>query len=934
MSSSSTSYIASLDKPPPVIQTKEWQIRNYSFVRSSYCVMIIKHKLSGYSFSFLLFCLILNQVHAQNFSGKITDQDGNPLPYATVLVVDEHRGTASNEEGFYQLSLTVGEHLIVFQYLGYETQRISVTMASSAQQLDVRMTPEVTTLSTIHVTTGDEDPAYTIMRKAIAKAKFHTQQLDGYQTQVYIKGSGRLKKVPWLFRKRIEREMKKEGIDTSTAFVSESVSQVSYQRPDHYEEKVISIRKIGEDNNTSPAEFIQTSFYAPEVNGAVSPLSPKAFSYYRFEYLGFITDGRHNVNKIKVTPRSRGDQVFEGVLYIVDDLWSIHSLDLFTYLWGIKFKINLIYTAIQDDVWLPVNQIYDVTGSVFGFGFEYQYLANLSDYQIELNPDLEWQPELIDGKLDPDAAKQADAGLKNKEPEEFMEAMQAGEEISPKQLRKALREYEKQELEAARSDTLEDVVAIRNHEIDSSAYDRDSMYWTAIRPIPLTQYEVKGYRVMDSMAIVYAEEEAEKVEDSLALTLSADGVSSNASEREKFTLSDFFFAGARFKLSDAVHLGYPGLLINTHFNTVEGYHLTWKPYLRSTKGKLRWRVGGELKYSFARDRILPAGSASLSWGKPGSLSTLQISGGIKVDQINRNNPIDPLINDLNSLLFERNYLKVLQRRGLELRMKRSIGSILSLEVYGSNFSYDALQNNTDQVIFGSRKRSYTSNAPMNFDFGITDFAPFELQTLGSRLSFRLKPKYRVVNGRKSEINRNSPSLHLQMSLHRMPESENQPNFQHVELQYQQKAKIGIRGDLGLDVRLGTFAGSPDIPFPAYKHFPGNRTFIHITDPLGSFRLLPYYELSTKSTYLQWHSSYQFRKFLLTQLPLARLAGVRENLFANLLSTGPNDYLEVGYGINYIFRFLRLEFIAAYDQFKFREFGLRLGLASNLEAIFD
>ena len=53
-------------------------------------------------------------------------------------------------------------------------------------------------LQTVTVKAGNEDPAYTIMRKTIAKAQYHLQQLDSYSARVYIKGSGQLKDYPWL----------------------------------------------------------------------------------------------------------------------------------------------------------------------------------------------------------------------------------------------------------------------------------------------------------------------------------------------------------------------------------------------------------------------------------------------------------------------------------------------------------------------------------------------------------------------------------------------------------------------------------------------------------------------------------------------------------------------------------------------------------------
>ena len=103
------------------------------------------------------------------------------------------------------------------------------------------MQPEVVALPEAIVSGNGEDPAYTIMRRAIAKAKYHSMQVDEYHAMVYIKGSGRLFKTPWLLRKQINKALAEEGIDSTVAFTQESVSKLHYIRPDQYRDTVISI---------------------------------------------------------------------------------------------------------------------------------------------------------------------------------------------------------------------------------------------------------------------------------------------------------------------------------------------------------------------------------------------------------------------------------------------------------------------------------------------------------------------------------------------------------------------------------------------------------------------------------------------------------------------------------------------------------------------
>jgi hypothetical protein len=102
-----------------------------------------------------------------------------------------------------------------------------------------------------------------------------------------------------------------------------------------------------------PTRTFLVAFYQPEIAETVSPLSPKAFSYYRFEYLGSTKDQTYEVSKIRVTPRSRGDNVFEGLIYIVEDWWS-HSQSGTQQRskMGIDFHIEQVYNPIEDKAWL------------------------------------------------------------------------------------------------------------------------------------------------------------------------------------------------------------------------------------------------------------------------------------------------------------------------------------------------------------------------------------------------------------------------------------------------------------------------------------------------------------------------------------------------------------------------------------------------------
>jgi len=178
---------------------------------------------------------------AGGVKGTIRGDDGNPLAFATIYVKQTGSGAVSDLQGRYEITLTPGHYDLVYHYLGFETQTRSLEITETFQEVSLTLKTQVIQLQSITVKAGKEDPAYTIMRKAIAKAKYHTQQIDSYTAKVYIKGKGQLKDYPWLAKKALA----KEGITKDRIFISESVSEIKYTRPNKFEEKVIAVYTNG-----------------------------------------------------------------------------------------------------------------------------------------------------------------------------------------------------------------------------------------------------------------------------------------------------------------------------------------------------------------------------------------------------------------------------------------------------------------------------------------------------------------------------------------------------------------------------------------------------------------------------------------------------------------------------------------------------------------
>jgi hypothetical protein len=129
---------------------------------------------------------------------------------------------------------------------------------------------------------------------------------------------------------------------------------------------------------------------------------------------------------------------------------------------------------------------------------------------------------------------------------------------------------------------------------------------------------------------------------------------------------------------------------------------------------------------------------------------------------------------------------------------------------------------------------------------------------------------------------------------------------------------------------GIMVNNGRLPFPEFHHFIGNQTPVITEDLVRSFRMLDYYYYSTNKFHVESHLIYQFRKLLVTQVLLTRMAGIREDLMIHYLYSNSLDhYLEVGYALDNLFRLFRLEIIGQFDNLNYRGVGFRIGFAKNI-----
>lgn len=382
--------------------------------------------------------------------GTISDQLGNPLAFASIYIKNTTRGSISNKDGSYLLELPVGKNTIVFHYLGYQIEERVVDYLSGPILLNIQLKPSSYNLNEIVISSDQEDPAYAIIRKAIAKRNLYYSGKSDFQCNAYTKGSIKILDIP---KKILGKEIGNlEGnLDSNRKgiiYLSETVSKLNFKKPDHFYEEMISSRISGRDNGFSFNRASSALFNLYENTNEfgraiVSPIADFAFDYYKYVLLSTDTlqTDQTILHRIRVIPKNSSLPAWSGVITIQENSWNLYELNL--HISGKQVQQELFDSIYLSQIFIPVkgpdrfelqSQVFGFKAALFVIKLEGKFAVVFSDYNFETDLDQQDKRVLL--------------------------------------------------------------------RIQDGANAKEVVYWDSIRPVPLTSEEITDYRLKDSLKII------------------------------------------------------------------------------------------------------------------------------------------------------------------------------------------------------------------------------------------------------------------------------------------------------------------------------------------------------------------------------------------------------------------------------------------------
>ena len=807
---------------------------------------------------FFVLCVFLRMnAFSQNISGSVFSEQGGSLPFSSVFIKGTSQGVTANSEGRFSLNLAPGVYTLVCQHVGYAKQERKVTVGKTNEEIIFILSLQKFQLKEVIIKSGDEDPAYEIIRQAIKKRSFYNSQVKTFTCEAYIKGLVKLRNMPSrILGKKVPDEDRKEmRLDSSgkgIVFLSESITRVA-RKEDKVKLEVISGRQSGSNGvGFNFPTFISlyennVTMFTSRINprGFISPIADNALNYYRYKFMGsFFEDGKE-INTIRVIPKHSYEPVYSGIINITEGDWSIHSCDLLlTKTSGLELidslQMTQIFSPVSNDVWRVKNQLLHFNFNQFGIDAVGNFINLYSKYD-----------------LDP--------------------------HFPANYFNRVVIKY------------------------DTSVNKRTTAYWDSIRPVPLEPEEVKDYQIKDS---IYRYER-----DS---SLSQSNIDSLKKKQGPLTLKQVFWSGVNrthYNTSGNYTWELDPILKSLQYNTVEGFVVNVdgnvQRYIKHWKTNVT--VSPNLRYGFSDHMFnawLGINFRTRDWSMHKKLKreSWDFSGGTRVSQFNKESNISTLGNSLGTLIFGHNNLKI---------YKNIFGDVSFAKRFESGFRFlvDALyedrvplDNTTDFVIIKKNKAKLTPNYP----FLISQAQFSRHQALITSVELSIKPGQRYIQfpNRKVAIGSKFPTFTFNFSHGFKDILGSDVDFDKWKFTVSDDANLKLAGSIKYKVAIAGFLNNKKVFIQDYQFFNGNQSQF-AKEYMNTFQLLPYYSAyTTAPLYGMINAEHHLNGLLSNKIPFFKklkwtfLYGTND-FYVNK----NNNFVEVFAGVENIFKVMRFDVVA-------------------------
>lgn len=797
---------------------------------------------------FLFACISFN-TNAQSISGKVYDADGSILPYVNIQVKNSTIGTTTNNEGLFKLNLKPGNYTIIFSFVGYLAYEHELRISGNRNiQLDVTLQTLDKVLNEVLISADQKELARSIMRNLRNNRKNFLDAVQSYETEYYRKASLQSDvavklKLDTLQTDSISEDITiNEDFKTVTSALFETYNKVYFEAPSKYKEIIIaendyeanpqynsltvgfSLGHRGLDINSlqrnsrdpyilvydaasADFNFFKNTLHLPLIADKpfLSPLANTATLNYSFDYHGMFYQDDKKIFIIKIEPIFKNDALFSGLVYVEDSTWFLNKVDL-----------NFNRAALNYCSELRIIQDYNIIDNQFVVPEKTELIYKINEGR-----------KTIEGNI-------------------FIEYFNR-----------------KINVEIPRSKFSNEIIRY-----NSDATEKDSVFWTNIRPYEFSNYEKEFAKKKDSLKNHYSSPEyIHKLDSSF----------------NNINFWSFIYKGVGYR------------------NRLAGYEFYFDPLVSQINpfgvGGYRHKLGGRYKKRYKNDYLLET-EGFVDYGFLNKDARGKVGVGLTyiperfVRTFIRYGDHYDMINDYASIISTFSRSNYVRTKGFSIAQRMEIVNGLFGEITFSYSNQTPITGMTletwSSIIFGEL------NTP-------SDFNPYTKFDINLELKYRINQQYIMKGRRKILLDSNWPELSFKYRKGIPKLFSSEVNFDFIEFGIHHDMKLSRWGTSGGNMLFGSFVNKKNLRIIEHKYFRGSDILI-FSNPLESFQLLGP-TLSSSSTYFRFNYIHHFDGAILDKIPLISKLKISPAAGAGALLMTENNFkhIEVFAGIERRFR---------------------------------
>ncbi|MEM8527172.1 MAG: DUF5686 and carboxypeptidase regulatory-like domain-containing protein [Bacteroidota bacterium] len=365
--------------------------------------------------SYFIF-LCLSTSFGQSIKGVVLSKESKePLPYASVYVMNSSVGTYCDEEGKFEIEVESRQFILVVSLIGFEEQKIGVDTQKDSF-VTVLLEESLLELNEAVVEGKKENVGKSIMKKVIANKAQVLSKETRYSADSYYRTS----MEKWIEKSKKDTVEVEEGFQP--VYLNENFARQHYSGKDSKREVKAELQNTGDDalnrrgrmaldfefrgSNLSvqynPLEYFRNpldaniDLYENQINNSslsdlpiTSPLSDNAFLSYQYKLTDIQEVEGDSIYTIQVEPIFRQAPLFSGQLKIKKQGYLLKSADLEIRSNALTlardFEFDIQYEVLTPNHWRPTERI-----------IRYQSNYNGDLYQVETivqESNFDFQPE-------------------------------------------------------------------------------------------------------------------------------------------------------------------------------------------------------------------------------------------------------------------------------------------------------------------------------------------------------------------------------------------------------------------------------------------------------------------------------------------------------------------------------------------------------------